>query len=241
MKINLSEIWLGIQGEGIYVGEQQLFIRTAGCSLMCQFCDTIKALSVPSCCQVFGLPKDFILPNPVNIEQVVNLLSQIEKVYSTICLTGGEPLIQVDALKWLLIGLKEKILNTRFYLETNGILYQELASIINLIDIVSMDIKLPSATGLDAFWDEHSQFLKIASNRKTFVKIVISNRTSLIEMEKVIYIIDEVDCKIPLIIQPLNYQSAPCIKQLLEYQTLALKKLKTVRIIPQVHKLMGWK
>lgn len=240
MNINLSEIWLGIQGESIYVGEQQLFIRTAGCPLMCQFCDTIKALSIPSYCQVFGLPEDFILSNPVNIEQVVNLLDQIEKVYPTICLTGGEPLIQVDALKCLLIGLKEKIPNTRFYLETNGILYQELASIINLIDIISMDIKLPSATGLDAFWDEHSQFLKIASDLETFVKIVISNKTPLIEMEKAISIIDEIDCKIPLIIQPLNGQAAPSIQQLLEHQTLALNRLKTVRIIPQVHKLMGW-
>ncbi|MBN1405468.1 MAG: 7-carboxy-7-deazaguanine synthase QueE, partial [Candidatus Omnitrophica bacterium] len=37
---NVLEIFSSIQGEGIYVGERQIFIRFAGCNLNCVYCDT---------------------------------------------------------------------------------------------------------------------------------------------------------------------------------------------------------
>ena len=36
----ISEIFSSIQGEGLYIGERQLFIRFCGCNLKCDFCDT---------------------------------------------------------------------------------------------------------------------------------------------------------------------------------------------------------
>ena len=51
-----------------------------------------------------------------------------------------------------------------------------------------------------------------------------------------------VDPKILLIIQPVTpIKNVPAVtaRQLLEFQTLALRKLKDVRVIPQTHKFMN--
>jgi len=39
-KANILEIFSSIQGEGIYIGYRQLFIRFSGCNLGCKYCDT---------------------------------------------------------------------------------------------------------------------------------------------------------------------------------------------------------
>ena len=39
-KIKIKEIFDSIQGEGPYVGEKQLFVRTTKCNLNCKYCDT---------------------------------------------------------------------------------------------------------------------------------------------------------------------------------------------------------
>ena len=43
MKIN--EIFYSLQGEGTYNGEPAIFIRTFGCNLHCDFCDSKYALT----------------------------------------------------------------------------------------------------------------------------------------------------------------------------------------------------
>jgi len=43
-KGNLSEIYLSLQGEGIWVGVPMVFVRTTGCHRRCRYCDTEFAL-----------------------------------------------------------------------------------------------------------------------------------------------------------------------------------------------------
>ena len=43
MPAHLVEVFSSFQGEGLYVGQRQLFIRFAGCNLRCRFCDTEAA------------------------------------------------------------------------------------------------------------------------------------------------------------------------------------------------------
>ncbi|MBU1153058.1 7-carboxy-7-deazaguanine synthase QueE [bacterium] len=232
----LVEIFKGIQGEGIYVGEAQLFLRFAGCNLSCKYCDTTYALKITSQCKI---EEDKYLDNPIALGEVVDLIKEYQ--LPTISITGGEPLLQVEYLKLLLPLLEKEGYN--IYLETNGTLPKQLTKILRWVNIISADLKLPSFSGNNILFQEHQEFLRIAKEKEVFVKVIVTAETTLEEVEKAAHLISKVDSKIPLILQPATKDGKMMEKyeQLIIFQNRALVKLKTVRIIPQIHKLMKWR
>ncbi len=240
----LSEVFSSIQGEGLYAGERQVFVRFAGCNLNCQYCDSPQALVPGPSYKLEAVPgshKFETLANPVGREKLLELVGALDKpagLNHSVSLTGGEPLLQVDFLKEFLPELKRQV-----YLETNGVLPGRLAEVIELVDIVAMDLKLPSATGQSAYWKEHRQFLETAYLKEVFVKIVVTKESKIKELEEAAALVGEVDDKIPLVIQPVSphgpVKHRPTAEELLAFQAVAKRKLKTVRVIPQMHKLAG--
>ena len=111
-------------------------------------------------------------------------------------------MVQKDFIKELLPQLKNA--GVRSYLETNGVLPSALADVIDGIDIISMDLKLPSSTQCQSFWDEHLEFLKIASQKDVFVKAVISSETHREDILKAVDVVAQVDPTIMFVLQP-NY------------------------------------
>jgi 7-carboxy-7-deazaguanine synthase len=244
----ISGIFNSIQGEGLYLGERQSFVRFAGCNLSCQYCDTPQALVVPKEFKVEVTPgkKDFKkLPNPATTAQLIEILNSFQKpkgATHSISLTGGEPLLQVDFLKVFLPELKKEI-GLPVYLETNGVLPDHLSEVIDMVDIVAFDVKLPSATGLSPYWKEHKKALELAYMKEVFVKMVFTRESKAKEVDEAVSLIAEIDEKIPLVLQPVTpfgpIKHRPHPDQILAFQTIAKRKLKRVRVIPQMHKVLG--
>ena len=230
----LYEIFESIQGEGIYCGQRQTFVRFAGCNLDCGYCDTPAAMEEkPAICLIGDVES---IENPVNVEQVV--AKCLEYGHRSVAITGGEPLVQAGFLASTLLALKDAGFTN--HLETNGILYRQLAGVMRWVDVVSMDMKLPSTNGR-AFWDEHAKFLRVASGTNIFVKAVVSSNTTDEEITHCCDIISPIDRHITLVIQPVTGPTTASGEHLMRLQDVAAAHLTDVRVIPQCHHILGLK
>jgi organic radical activating enzyme len=219
----IAEIFETFQGEGIYLGERQVFVRFFGCATGCVFCDT-----------------------PLSDYREYDALELKDKIakyqdYHSLCLTGGEPLAQADFIKEFLDGFAD--LGVKVYLETNGILTDALAKLIERVDYIAMDFKLPSSTKRGAFWKEHEEFLKIALSKEVFVKIVVARQTTDEDISKSIEIIQRNDAGIPVVLQPNWFEADAGLIEKMEFLRERFKTsgILNVKILPQAHKLAGIK
>lgn len=230
-KAVITEMFSSIQGEGIFAGTRQIFVRFKRCNMECGFCDTPND----------GSGTEYM---PAQLVREIMALDKKSGPHRFVSLTGGEPLIYAEFLRKLLPSIKELGLMT--YLETNGTLPDKLKKVINFVDIVAMDFKLPSAAKTKPCWDEHVEFLRIAAAKKVFVKAVVTPDTDPADVEKTIESIKKVSVRIPLIIQPATpvRKTDKAISQdiLREFTEMAIKKgIKDSRAIPQLHKILGIK
>ena len=237
----LSEIFASFQGEGLYVGEYQIFLRFAGCNLSCKYCDSPQALEIP---KTFKDHNKQIQNNPIGVRNLLEIVSDCKKgknYIHSVSITGGEPLLQVDFLKNFLPELKKA--GNKTYLETNGAFPSRLEEIIESVDIVALDFKLPSSTGLAPLWVEHKKALEIAYAKEVFVKMVVTRETLAKEIDEAASIISSIDSEIKTIIQPVTpfgtVKHRPTPEEILSYFLVAKRKLKNVRVIPQMHKILG--
>jgi organic radical activating enzyme len=239
---NLCEVFSGIQGEGLYVGCRQVFIRLYGCNLGCRYCDTEYAHNAAGeyRMETSSGSRNFTCgANPLSAQDVVSAADALSCGHHSVSITGGEPLFQPEFVHAICIGLKEHGRTT--FLETNGTLPGELAQVIDYADIISMDIKLPSVTGEDGLMPVHKEFLAIARQREVYVKTVVAQGTADEEIRSVIEVMGDAP-SVPLIIQPASPVGgvvSPTADQLLRWQDMCMAQLCDVRVIPQCHKIMG--
>ncbi len=265
---HLSEMFCSVQGEGPFVGERQIFLRTAGCTATCSWCDTVysKVQTKRFVVHADGAGETRWRPNPVALDDVladVDATARVHAPVSTVSITGGEPLEQPEFTAALARALKARGL--RVYLETAGIHADALRSLIDAVDVIAMDIKLPSATGID-LWDAHRDFL--AATRGTafesgrgpdgrdgddpshtlFVKVVVDLNATVDEIERAARLVSGCDRGIPLILQPesetlfgrrTTAEGSRALLDLVEAGARAATPLvRTVRVIPQTHRML---
>lgn len=240
----ISEIFTSIQGEGVYCGARQIFIRFTGCNLRCAYCDTQASHSNPQYCRIEtepGMSRFQDEPNPIVPEILYNHINRLSRYHNhSIALTGGEPLLQGSFLRTVLPDLKSQ--GHIIYLETNGTQPDQLKHLLPYLDIISMDMKLPSVTKLGDLWFDHEDFLRIARECDLFVKIILGSSINPLELEKACKIIAKIAPDTPLILQPMTMADGRLDfvpLRFLEMQQIAMDYLADVRIIPQVHKLLG--
>jgi len=264
----VSEIFFSYQGEGLYTGQPQIFVRFSGCNLKCDYCDTPEKPSKKlTDTQVIGrvveLARKHYLPvlneftplentaccckgsaKPVagislkHLSGTMKPLLPLTAFSPTVSITGGEPLLHAEFLEELLFKLKAR--GYKIYLETNGTLPDKLKKVISYVDIVSMDFKLASACGNDNIV-AHEKFLKIAG-KKAFVKIVLTAKTTEDEIKKAVRAISKISRKIPLVLQlasPRKGVTPPDPGRAYGFVELARRYIESCALGTQMHKL--WK
>jgi len=251
---HLLEIFSSIQGEGLLLGERQVFLRFVGCNLDCAYCDTPAARSEPPTCRMERSPgsQDFEeVANPLSVAGVTDAVRRLVKpqpgLHHSVALTGGEPLLHPDFLLQLLPTLGD--FGLKAYLETNGTLAEELVRVLPHLDVVCADIKLPSATQQAPIWGMHERFLITLISmedpaRLDFAKCVVTADCDPEEIETAARLILGIDPDMPLVLQPVTPigegVSAPSPQHILGLQAVAKRHLRRVRVIPQTHRIGGY-
>ena len=237
----LSEIFLSFQGEGLLAGRRQLFLRMSGCHLRCRYCDTPDSLERSATFRVYGHGEPFEGTNPLSTADVLSHalpLLQVTGGAHGVAVTGGEPLLQADFLAELLADARWP--RPRM-LETSGTQPDKLAVVLPVVDIVSMDIKLPSNTGESPFWEAHGRFLAAACG-KAYVKVLVDADTDLDEVERAAALVRREAPDTVVFLQPIT---GPQGQVDMSPDTLhrlfatARRHVTDVRVLPQTHKMLG--
>jgi 7-carboxy-7-deazaguanine synthase len=237
----LSEIFVSFQGEGIHAGRRQLFIRLAGCNLRCRYCDTPDSLERVSHFRVHAADgSSRALPNPVSATATLAAALPLigDEPIDGVAITGGEPLMQAAFLAELLADAR---LPRPRLLETNGMLPDPLADVLALVDVVSMDIKLPSNSGERGFWEPHARFLDLAAD-KAYVKVLIDAGTDIDEVERAASLTHTRAPRASLFLQPITAASGRIdldAAGLARYFRVARLRHPDVRLLPQAHKALA--
>ncbi len=157
MSLKINEIFYSIQGESSFVGQPTVFVRTSGCHLRCTYCDTTyayydgKKLSVS------------------------DILEQVSKYPTkTVCLTGGEPLLQESAND-LIRALCDN--GYTVTVETSGDLP---CTNLDLRAIPIVDIKTPDSGEPDRFSFEN---LRLTHTKKEFKFVICSEKDFIWSVE----------------------------------------------------------
>lgn len=235
MKVRLFEIFTSVEGEGILNGTKTLFVRLAGCPFTCFYCDTKDALPMDS-----GIE--------YSITDACNLIDKkLEDKTYKVNFTGGEPLVQYEAVSEMAKHVKSKNIPT--YLESSCYDSEKFSQVLPYIDFAKIEFKTSDAEFVDEkhyfkLIDNSIECLKdsVASKKITFIKIVVNSKTELESFRELIDRIFKVVSKEELagfIIQPSYGIAEPSLGKLLMFYDLVYPKYHEVRIVPQLHKLIG--
>ena len=235
MKVRLFEIFTSIEGEGILYGTKTLFVRLAGCPYSCFYCDTLDALPLDS-------GKEYSITEACNLIDN-NLQDNTFKVN----FTGGEPLIQHEAVSELAKHVKARGLPT--YLEAACFDSKKFAHGLPSIDLVKIEFKTIDSEFIDKkhypeLVRNTLECLQAAKEAKktTYIKIVVSSKTELRSfkelLEQIFKIISKEDLS-GFIIQPTTSTSEPTLEQLLVFYDNVYPYYDEVRVVPQLHKIIS--
>ncbi len=229
MKAPVIEIFSSFQGEGLLIGERQIFVRFAGCNLNCNYCDTNDSKSA----------KSGKLMTPQQVSDEINKL--LTPDCKTISFTGGEPSLYPD-----FISEVSKDFDLKIMLETNGTLPDNI-DLIDELDIVSLDIKLPEHFNGEfnesIFLNEiKSLNLLMAKCINVYCKVVILPSTKIKSFKGVVEKLSKNisnKSNLQIIIQP----SSPLSEwkdlnfKLFEFSEIVGQYFE-VSTIPQIHKIL---
>ncbi|HEY9399231.1 MAG TPA: 7-carboxy-7-deazaguanine synthase QueE [Nitrososphaeraceae archaeon] len=235
-RVRVSEIFTSIEGEGVFIGKKTLFIRLSGCHLKCRWCDTRYALPLDS-----GI--DY------QVEEIKDLIvKELQPFTYKVNFTGGEPLLQIEAVTQLADFIKRHT-NLKTYIESSCFDSELFSKILPYMDICKVEFKTEDSKVVkDEDYDNllineiRCLELAVQNSKTTYIKIVVTNSTKLDSFKNLVYNISK---KIKpsdimgFIIQPSDIIDQPSVNKLLDIYDIVQPMFPEVRIIPQLHKVIG--
>ncbi len=235
MKVRLFEIFTSVEGEGILYGTKTLFVRLAGCPFTCFYCDTKESLPLDS-------GKEY------NIQEACQLIdSNLKSQTYKVNFTGGDPLIQHEAVAELAKYVQGKKIPT--YLESSCFDLDRFNHVLPFIDIVKIEFKTKDSEFVDS---KHYEKLignamsclksSVSAKKITYIKIVVSSKTEINEFTNLVTSVfnsvskDQID---GFVIQPTYGIAEPSLDLLLNLYDVVFPYFNDVKVVPQLHKLIG--
>ncbi|MBI1382790.1 MAG: radical SAM protein [Planctomycetaceae bacterium] len=255
----LIEVFASIQGEGLYVGEPQVFVRLAGCPLRCRYCDTPHSWAIHAEARVPGATAEASPQRVPAWHDVKALLERVRAAESgarrTVSLTGGEPLLWPRFAAELARALAPR----RVHLETAGAHPQALETLLAHVAHVSLDLKLAAdlqapVEGVDlperepeprdaAGWRAvRRHVLPLLVDRDACAKLVVTEHTDVAEALVALDDLRELAPRVPVFLQPATPRPRAAAPEPARVDALvqgALERGLSVRSLPQIHPLLG--
>lgn len=260
------EVFASFQGEGQYVGEPQSFVRLAGCPLRCRWCDTPGSWAIGAADATARIDarnarrREQRWATPF---QVACWVAQVEPgAPRTISVTGGEPLLWPEFVR----ALAKFAGPRRVHLETAGAHPRALAHVLDSVQHVSLDLKLPAdldapvefaqpqlaaggAPWLEASpsdareWAEaRAECLSLVRGRDACAKLLVAGGRRASEFDPLLESVAEHAPELPLFLQPVTPVRdvpAPDFELLTQVAERARDLELRVRLVPQTHKALG--
>ncbi|MGQ0605958.1 MAG: 7-carboxy-7-deazaguanine synthase QueE [Candidatus Nitrosotenuis sp.] len=235
MKVRIFEIFTSLEGEGILYGTKTLFVRLAGCPFTCFYCDTKESLPMDS-------------GQEYEIKDACSLIekSLVDKTYK-VNFTGGDPLVQAEAVAEMAKFIQSKKIPT--YLESSCFDSKKFAKVLPFIDFIKIELKTKDSDFVDS--KHYSTLIEnsldcleqsVVAKKPTYIKIVVSSKTELDTFSDLVHqifqTVDTGDLK-GFIIQPTYGIAEPTLQKLLSFYDATYSHYPEVRVVPQLHKLIG--
>ena len=213
MKYKVAETFTSINGEGPLAGELAVFIRFAGCNLICTYCDTSWA------------NEDHVSYEEMTGEEIQSYVKVTG--LKNITITGGEPLIQQGILELLQLLSSDSDLAVE--VETNGSI--DLKPFCEIIPRprFTMDYKLSSSGMEDHMVLENFSILTSIDA----VKFVVGSISDL-ERTREIIAHHHLDKLTNVFISPVHSKLTPA--KIVSY--MKAHKMNNVRLQLQLHKII---
>ncbi len=229
----INEVFASIQGEGLFVGTMQLFVRLASVADEQTVDETFVLRTLPG-------SRNHFARNPISPARLYQLLSDTFQLDQFFCVSfiGDDPLHQADFLAELLPIFRKNAVEV--FVQTEGVAVSEFERLAPMVDRWCIDLKCIADKTLNRSRKVFEKILERTTPENTYFRLAIDADD---DPEKILGMISDLPLEhYTLVLQPCALFPAHISDwdtgTIIDWIQLFRPYFFQVRWIPQVHKLL---